>query len=935
MRFGPNAGMWKSVCPMVLLVGWMQPSAEPLTTKQQRAIESRHNAPLSFEANQGQFDPQVRFVSRGSGSTLFLTGEELVFLFRSSKKASAPGSPNADLVRSVLRLRLGGAGDRIQGEGKIPSVSNYFLGNDQSNWRTGIPHYSSVRYANVYTGIDLLLHGDSHRQMEFDFLVSPQADPGKISLKFDGIETLTVGPQGELEMHWQNLQAAFKQPYVFQMIEGKRKKVEASYVIREAGDVGFSLGEYDPAESLVIDPTLIYSTFLGGSGPDEIRDIAVDSAGSTYVAGITFSEDFPLQGGLGTFPGDPVNAFVSKFNADGDELVYSTYLGGRNFDQANGIAVDSNGSAYVTGGTESDDFPDPNSFHGNFEGDRDCFVAKLNLSGAELIYSGFAGGGDRDECTDIDVDQLGQAYVTGYSQSQTLELPNGRLDTGLGGPMDGFLVKVNATGGEVVFWTFLGGEAEDGGEAVRVDSAGANAFVTGFTSSDDYPTEAPFQPGLDGVRDAFVTKVAGDGSRVVYSTFLGGGAFDTGNAIDVDSQGNAYVAGSTKSTDFPTVNPFQGTFQGGTTEGTGDGFIARFNPSGSELDFSTYLGGESNDDVTGISVNPDGEVSFCGETASMNFPTEQPVRGEFAGGLSDAVAGILAADGSGLLFSTFLGGSSQDSASGIATDLDGNLFVSGTTNSSLFPRLNAFQNVLGGETDGFVAKISRAGFGNELIFAQFADGQQGDISISSTLLLYTLDSGPALNLEPVSITIQFRDIQGGPMTVDINGTAVIGRLDLAVPAGGAVALETDGLGPLQTGSVIVTSSRPLDGSILFRGQNLGLEGVPPSQRLNGFRASVFNQSPLSTGVALAGLGNTQDLELELRDLEGNLVARATESLGAGQQDPRFINQYSWDTPPNFANFKGTLTVRGTFEFAATLLLQEPNGLSAVPVTKLQ
>jgi beta-propeller repeat-containing protein len=683
--------------------------------------------PLSFEANAGQTDPAVRFLSRGSGYSLFLTDSEAVLVLKKKDTPAAPAqaaqakltakaaAPSQKSTPAVLRMKLVGAKPpaNVTGQGELAGKVNYFIGKDPAKWRTDAPTYSKVRYERVYSGIDLVYYGNQ-RQLEYDFVVAPGADPARIRLGFDGARKMRVDAHGDLLVETTGGAVRWQKPVVYQETSGARKQIEGKYLLRRGHQVGFEVASYDATKPLIIDPTLVYSTYLGGSGDDTGFGIAVDSSGNAYVTGQTGSTDFPTT--AGTFQpalaGGGTDAFVTKLNAAGNGLVYSTYLGGSGPDEAIGIAVDSSGNAYVTGMTFSTDFPTTaGAFQTANAGISDVFVTKLNAAGNGLVYSTYLGGSNLDSIFDggsgIAIDSSGNAYVTGYTFSTNFPTTAGAFQTAFGGgAWDAFVTKLNAAGTGLVYSTYLGGNGTDTGSGVAVDSSG-NAYVTGGTSSTDFPTTAgAFQTAKPGITNAFVTKLNASGSGLLYSTYLGGSGFEFGYEIGIDSSGNGYVTGFTTSANFPTT---AGAFQTVFADGGGDAFITELNASGSGLLYSTYLGGNGLDFAKGIALDSSGNAHVTGFTSSTNFPTTVGAfQTVFAGG-SDAFVTKLDATGTGLLYSTYLGGSGFDEGNGIAVDSSGSAYVAGDTNSTNFPTTaGAFQTANAGSSDAFVAKFEFA-----------------------------------------------------------------------------------------------------------------------------------------------------------------------------------------------------------------------------------
>ncbi len=687
--------------------------------------EAYGKLPLTFEANEGQVDSQVQYLSRGAGYNLFLTGTEAVIALHSPVKVdnSSPTvgdeSEPASGEQSVLRMKLVGANAAPKTQGLEPQSgkSNYFLGNDPEKWRTNVNHYARVQYTDVYSGVDVVYYGNQ-RQLEYDFIVAPGTSPDIIKMSFEGAQDLSIDEDGDLILRTAGGDIRQHKPIIYQETNGERHEIAGRYEIKGDREIGFELAAYDTTKPLVIDPVINYSTYLGGYGRDQGYGIAVDSSGNAYVTGFTEASNFPTVNSLpyGDREGSgwSQDAFVTKLNSAGSALVYSTYLGGQNRsnDKALGIAVDSAGNAYVTGYTNSVDFPTVNPFQRAAGGGGDAFVTKINPAGSALVYSTYLGGSDaNEESRSIAVDSAGNAYVTGTTRSTDFPTANPLQPAIIGSLIFGeaFVTKLNPAGSALVYSTYLGGGYFDDGNAIAVDSSG-NAYVTGSTSSYDFPLANALQStckcsvGTCAGGDAFVTKLNPTGSAFVYSTFLGGDGGDAGLDIAVDSSGNAYVTGSTGASNFPTVNPLQATFlPNGSFCGGRNTFVSKINPTGSTLHYSTYLGsGEG----SSIAVDSSGTAYVTGSTGG-GIPLSNPVQSS----IGSAFVSKLNSSGSALDFSTYFGGNTEHSR-GIAVDLSGNAYITGVTRGTL-PTTNSFQPVFGGgiynlnqNEDAFVAKIS-------------------------------------------------------------------------------------------------------------------------------------------------------------------------------------------------------------------------------------
>jgi len=703
-------------------------------------VEAYRNLPLSFEANTGQADKDVRFLSRSKDHGLYLTGNEAALvLCRGSMDRVQPNPRRAirkPLACDVVRMQLAGANSKADpvGEEQLPGTVNYFIGSDPAKWHTSIPTYAKVRYSGVYPGIDLVYCG-TQRRVEFDFVVAPHADPRAIRLRFSGPNRLRLAANGDLILSTASGSLRLCKPSIYQEVNGRRVPSTGRFAVLAKDTVGLRLGSYDRNRELVIDPVLEYSTFLGGSGDAKqaliggwASAVTVDAAGDAYVTGATLSTDFPVTPGAfqttnqaGANGGS--NVFVTKLNATGTELVYSTYLGGSMGDQGNAIAVDAAGDAYVTGGTYSNDFPvTTGAFQTSNKGAANggnAFVTKLNPTGTALVYSTFLGGSLSTSGSGIALDAAGDAYVAGQTNATDFPVTAGAFqaknNAAASQTSNAFVAELNPAGSALVYSSYLGGSGapiinggigacwsaqgpreEDGATAIAVDAAG-NAYVTGAAVSTDFPvTAGTYQTqnnaGANQITNAFVTKLNPTGTALVYSTFLGGSGFmcadilgghayagDASLALAIDSAGDAYVAGIAFSSNFPVT---QGAFQTSNRfsykgEGGPNAFVTKLNPSGTALVYSTYVGGSGGfifivpegyvfggDQATGLAIDTLGNAYIAGSTASADFPV---TAGAFQStnnypvdsGYNAFVAEVNPA-GSALIYSTYLGGNGSN-----------------------------------------------------------------------------------------------------------------------------------------------------------------------------------------------------------------------------------------------------------------------------------
>jgi hypothetical protein len=598
-----------------------------------------------------------------------------------------------------------------------------------------------------------MVYYGNHRELEYDFVVAPGVDPNIIALDIDGsvgaqqLGPLQLGTEGDLVLQAGDVEIRFHKPVAYQQATDARLQrldssakhfIESRYLIKGEHQVGFQLAAYDVTKPVIIDPVLSYSSYLGGSGDDIGSSIAVDASGDVYLIGSTGSIDlsttsgsFQTNFGGGMVDGAPFggDAFVTKLSHHGSVLAYTTYLGGSGGEFGNTITVDSSGHAYVTGFTLSADFPTTAGavqteckVRPSGECSGEAFVTKLNTTGSALVYSTYLGGSGDDYGIGVAVDDSGNAYITGYTESTDLRTTAGAFQTAcktsISPPCnEAFVTKLDPTGSALVYSTYLGGsgteEFSQQGYDIAVDSSG-DAYVTGFTSSPDFPTTSgAFQtactPSTSGAcsSEAFVTKLDAAGSALVYSTYLGGSDFDQALSLSLDHFGNAYVTGFTASVDFPTnARAFQRHCELSSLGGCSEAFVTKLNRTGSALLYSTYLGGSSDEFGLGIVVSPSSNAYVTGGTGSSDFPTVRAFQPTIGGGF-DAFVAELNRSGSALVHSSYLGGSGDDVALSIALHGDRSVYLTGDTTSADFPiSRRAIQSTFaGGGTDAFVVKV--------------------------------------------------------------------------------------------------------------------------------------------------------------------------------------------------------------------------------------
>jgi hypothetical protein len=654
--------------------------------------------PLGFVPNLGQTNSQVSYLTQGPGFQLFLTGNGGA-VYSVARPGTQIGRTHAPATRDVFRLDFAGASASpvVTGLHPMLSQSNYVVGRNPANWRRNIPEYDTVQYGSIYPGIDLLYHSQAagNRQLEWDLVVQPGADPSVVRLNWQGLQSVSLDGRGNLVLRTGGGTLVEQAPVLYQTdAAGIRHPVTGAYQLLAGNQVGFQVGAYDHTRPLVIDPLLgvAFSTYLGGSGDDFAYGIALDAQGNSYVVGSTTSANFPT--GLGTQPPGTISqqVFVSKLNPQGSGIVYTTFLGGVNhtglgdgITAGTGIALDPAGNVYVVGSTDEIDFPVTNSFQSNWQGSSNvAFVAGLDPTGA-LVYSDLLGSGNVHGRA-IAVNATG-VYVTGsveaggsadaFPTTPTAFQPQPRP----GVHTTGFVTGLNLAGTSLTWSSYLGGSGADSGNAIGVSGSGA-VYVSGSTSSSDFPvTTGAYQtaPPGSGKTAAFVSAVSTGGGTLTWSTYLHGTTLpaenSSANGLALGAaDGSVYVVGSTDSDSFPTT---PGAYQT-TGSGRGNGFVTRLNAAGTSLGYSTYLlGGQ----VAGVAVDGQGNATVVG-TAGTGFNVAGGPQTSFGGGDADAFLARLKPDGSNVTYAGFLGGNGRDEGNAVALDGQGNAFVAGSTTST-------------------------------------------------------------------------------------------------------------------------------------------------------------------------------------------------------------------------------------------------------------
>jgi hypothetical protein len=726
---------------------------------EQRLKKAFDRVPVSFEANRGQADPSIKFLSRGNGYSLLLTATEAVLVLRegsSREKPSAlqpdyhsrlrtgrptssetafepvgdrtpfgdrgfPSEPVGHAVtrpqeakNRILHLQLIGANPspKVTGIDELPGKSNYFVGSDSAQWRTDVPTYAKVKYREVYPGVDLIFYG-SKRQLEYDFVLSPGADPKMIRFAIAGADESRLNSEGDLVLRAGAGEVRVKRPVAYQELNGVQRRVGCGFSPGAKDEMQFEVEDFDPALPLVIDPVIVYGSYLGGTADDVAYAIEIDPSGNAYVFGYTHSGDFMRVNARQPNYGGASDAFVVKLAASGNSVYYSTYLGGSGSDYAHSGAVDASGAAYVVGLTHSTNFPTFSARQpAHAGGQGDAFVAKLGTFGNTLVYSTYHGGTGFDSANGIAVDVSGAAYTTGYTASTDFPMFNARQPVYAGGLYDAFVTKFSPSGNTLVYSTYHGGSDIDFGNDIAVDLSGSG-YLTGSTFSSNFPTANARQPMSGGIYDAYISKFSASGTALVYSTYHGGSDSDQAYGIAVDSSGAAYLTGHTGSSNFPTANAHQPSYAGFI-----DAFISKISPTGSALLYSTYHGGSGIDGATAIALNSVGDAYVTGETASDAFLTTQ------------ALVARLNASGNALIYSASHGGTGQDRGYGIAVDSSGTAYIAGVTDSADFPTMNPVQPARAGARDAFVIKFGEPAPRLEITMSSFVYAESDTIIVS-------------------------------------------------------------------------------------------------------------------------------------------------------------------------------------------------------------
>jgi hypothetical protein len=739
-----NLGAWCFSGAWLLALGVFTTSAQPKT--------SLFSPPLFFEGAS-----ETNFLARGQNFQIQIEPAQVYTVYRkltpingdspvasSSSASPASSAKTPNLLERTVRMQFVGAraGASIGGQTQFSGRINYLVGNDPAQWRVNIPTYAQVNVNDLYPGISVLYYGTDQR-LEYDLTVAPGADPSVVQMRFDGANRLEISKAGEIVLHLGNLKSVQPPPRIYQMNGAVQEPIIGAYRLKDAHTVQFSLGKYDKSRALIIDPVLVFSSYFGGNYGDTALAVKVDTNGFVYMAGETRSTSFkfplPPGGFSTTFHGGRINgdAFVAKFDHQGSNLLYFTYVGGSGNEAALDLAVDDAGHAYIAGFTDSDNFPVANPITGSISGVRDknlhvfpadAFVAELNTNGSGFIYSTYLGGAKADAAVGIAVDPARNAYLTGYTFSKDFPIiPATAVQPFLGGSNDVFLTKIASNGQSILYSTYLGGTNLDSGEGIAVDPGGV-AYIAGFTASTNFPlTSNALQSFIDRAPnavnkylhkkvplDAFVSVIdttVTNASSLRYSTFLGGTNNDAAFRIALDSGTNAFIVGNSNSRDYPDTNHVALLFPGLQPPHSVnyDAFLTKlsFNTNGAAISYSTLFGGTTNDVGWSVAVDAAGDAFVVGSTRSKKFPTNN-ISGLLRGtnsGHSDVFVMGVNSNASELIYSAYLGGLRDDFGYGIAVDPLGNAYVVGKTLSTNFPTVAALQGSRSGTNDAFLAFI--------------------------------------------------------------------------------------------------------------------------------------------------------------------------------------------------------------------------------------
>lgn len=680
------------------------------------------SSPIYFEQNLGQFDASVEFLVRGSRSPVFLSAEQAVFVISSNAfpnsdvtqaKFGPVRDPRASSATAVYMVLKGSSPSATAvGVNELEHKTNYFIGNNKEDWRTDISNYERVRFSSIYDGIDLEWYSCNGGGLQPKFHVDDSTDLDQIQWQIEGANSVVLTETGDLIIKTKDGIFSQRSPLVAFGDSINSISQRTRFVIRRNLDpvveLGIELtGSQDPTSN---EPSraagfggLFFSTFLGGSSSDNGADIIVDEQGNSLIVGTSASPEFPTTpGGFDPTHNVGYDVFVAKMSSDGSGLLFSTYIGGSDDDRGFAVATDRGGNIYLTGLVDSQDYPVTNgALDTSHNGDIDAFVTSLNPSASELRYSTFVGGSDIDGAVDISITKSGETVISGYTESPSFPTVVGSYDTSHNGNYDVFVTRINDTGSQLVYSTFLGGLGEDRGNAMTLDATG-DVVITGSAVSNFPTTQGAYDTTNNGARDGFVSRLSGNGSQLIYSTFVGANGQELAQTIALDDQGNAMIGGSTSSPSYPTTpDAFDSTFNGFI-----DGFVTVVKNDGSSLLYSTYIGGTQDEIVYKLLLNSEGDLVIAGQTRSSGFPTTLGAFDVTRNGEVDGFVAVLNLTGQGLKYSTFIGGSTFDDVRGMFVDSSDNVYICGSAYSADFPTtFGSFDPNHNGDEDAYAGKF--------------------------------------------------------------------------------------------------------------------------------------------------------------------------------------------------------------------------------------
>jgi hypothetical protein len=906
--------------------------------------------PLTFEANRGQVDAHVKFVSRGPGYSAFLTSDGMVLSLRAKQgfasQSTASSASQTPPKKVTLQFRLLGAAKNPAVVGELPQLGrvNYFVGNNPAKWQRSIPTYAQVRYKNVYPGIDLLYYGNQ-RQLEYDFALAAGADPGQIQFQIQGARQMHVDADGNLVLSTSNGQLQFQTPAVYQEANGERVAVDGGYVVTDPTHVSFHVSQYDSNKPLVIDPVLVYSTYLGGSGDDQPGGIAVDTAGNVYVAGSTDSTNFPLAP-LGTPPDGNTHVFVSKLDPTGSNLIYTDYLGGNSEDYGYALALDSANNIYVTGSTASSNFPMVNPFQGTYPGSFNGFLTKISPDGSSLLYSTYFGGNGSDLPSSVAVDAAGNMLIAGYTSSTTLPVANAFQSTvapNRGGNYGnyGFLTKFSPDGSSLVYSTYFAGNSNvvltcgaspcwpqpsSTIAGMVLDTAG-NAYVAGATNTYNFPVTLGVYQNTDSTRQnekvGFVSKFSSVGT-LQYSTYLYdvSGVITAVTAIAVDASGSAYVTGVTiGSGTFPITstgicNPVV------SGSACNYAFVTKFDATAANLLYSTYLGPNNSTVPQAIALDENNDAYVLGVTASGTLSTVDGIENYNSG--NDLLLVEIDATASTQIFATYLGGSGDDepAPAGMVLDANSNIYVAGTTDSTDFPATQAaFQSVFGGSTDSFILKIGAASAPAVALSPAsllYASQTVGSSSQAQTVLLRNVGSSPLL-ITSITPSGDFAETDNCGSSVSAAASCTFSVTFTPIAPGtrtGTIVIQDDAAGSAQ---IISLSGSGLGAFVSLTASSLSFSSAPVG----------------STSVAQTiTLSNTGNMALNVSSIQVSGDFAQTNNCPASLSPALTCAINVTFSPKATGTRSGTLTISDSVTGSPQIVGLTGTGVTLAPVVAL-